>query len=396
MLITKAKTEVAPSEVQYDESRIEHLNKHFQMLIDEGEIQCAQYCLTRNGKVFAHNAIGPINYKDSKTPLLTDSIQSIASVTKIFAAAATMKLVDDGLVRLDDLVGEIIPQFNTPPFNTIDLFHLLTHTSGMHPDPGTLENKYEFSCYDMIETAYQKHNPDDGEFDWISAALGKGVRKKPGEEWMYCSFGILICGAIIEKLTGVKARTYIEDNILKPLGMKDSGFNLTPEQAKRAIVSREWQWREEELNRIINGEPTPAERKIWNDIPDISGGMNSTTYDMTRFGNMMLGNGTFNGVRVLGRKTVEKMTTVSIHNIPNYGWGANDPDRSYGIGVDMRKGPAWSYSPGTFGHEGAGFSSLCMDPMENLCAAWFVPFAKEGFFPRALWNVQNIIWSGLK
>jgi CubicO group peptidase (beta-lactamase class C family) len=396
MLLTQGKIECTPSEVQYDGSRIELLNNHLQGLIDAGEIQCAQYCLTRNGKVFAYNAIGPISYKDDKTPLLPDSIQNIASVTKIFAAAAMMKIVEDGLVRPDDLVGDIIPQFNTPPFNTINIFHLLTHTSGLHPDTGPLGNKYEFSSYDMIEVAHNKHNPEDGEFDWIAAALGQGMRKKPGEEWMYCSFGINICGAIIEKLTGVKARKYIEDNILKPLGMKDSGFDLTPEQAKRAIISAEWSWREEEINRIINGKPEPAEGRPWANIPHISGAMNSTSFDLTRFGNMMLGNGTFNGVRILGRKSVEKMTTVSIHNVPNYGWGANEPDRSFGIGVDMRKGPGWSYSPGTFGHEGAGFSSLIMDPVENLCAAWIVPFAKEGWFPRALWNVQNIIWSGLK
>jgi len=109
---------------------------------------------------------------------------------------------------------------------------------------------------------------------------------------------------------------------------------------------------------------------------------------------MMLSGGTLDGARILGRKTVEKMTTLAIHNLPDYCWKANTPDR-YGVGFDMRSGPAFTHSPGTFMHEGWGYCSLYMDPKEQLTAAWFVPFAKNEWFPRAQYSVQNIIWSGL-
>jgi len=61
----------------------------------------------------------------------------------------------------------------------------------------------------------------------------------------------------------------------------------------------------------------------------------------------------------------------------------------------MRSGPAFTHSPGTFMHEGWGYTSLYMDPKEQLTAAWFVPFAKNGWFSRAQYSVQNVIWSGL-
>jgi len=106
-------------------------------------------------------------------------------------------------------------------------------------------------------------------------------------------------------------------------------------------------------------------------------------------------NGTLNGARILGRKAVERMTTI-VSSLPNYTWKANEKERYYGIGFDMRNGPAFTTSQGTYMHEGSGACSLYIDPKEELVAAWLVPFAKEGWFSRALWNVHNIIWSGLK
>lgn len=393
MLYTQGKTDCVPDKVGYDESRITVLNNHLQGLINDGEIQCASYCVSRGGKVFMHGAVGSRSYKkEDNTPLSPDAVHYIASITKTFAAVAMMKLVEDGVTRLDVPVGEILPQFNTPPFNQITLFQLLTHTSGMHPDPGCFENKYEISSWGLIDAAYRLHKKEDGEFDWIAAALANGVREKPNTQWMYCSFGFVILGAVIEKLTGVFAHTYIEENILKPLKMVDSGFNMTPEKAKRAILNDER--RENWLNSIIAGEEEKDE--LWDKIPSTGGGMHSTPYDLIRYGNMMLNGGSLDGVRILGRKAVEKMTAQAIHRMPNYTWNANEPERGYGIGFDMRFGPAFTFSSGTYMHEGAGACSLYIDPKEELVAAWIVPFAKEGWFSRALFNVQNIIWSGLK
>lgn len=396
MMYTQGKTDCSPEQAGYDESRIEVLNNHLQGLINDGEIQCASYCVSRGGKVFMHGAVGPLSYKkEDQTPLTPEAVHYIASITKTFTAVAIMKLVEDGYTRLDVPVGEILPQFNTPPFNKINLFHLLTHTSGMHPDGGCFENKYEISSWGLIDLAYKLHKKEDGEFDWIAASLANGVRKEPGVEWMYCSFGFSILGAIIEKLTGIFAHNYIEDYIVKPLGMENSGFKMTADKAKRSILNDEH--RERWLNSIITGKEEKDEGdEIWEKIPSTGGGMHSTPYDLIRYGNMMLNGGSFDGVRILGRKAVEKMTAKAIHNIPNYTWGGNEPERGYGVGFDRRFGPAFTFSEGTYMHEGAGACSLYIDPKEELVAAWIVPFAKEGWFPRALFNVQNIIWSGLK
>jgi len=396
MMFTAGKTECTPADVDYNAGRLEVLKTHFQKLIDDKEIQCATYCLSRRGKIFAHGAIGKKSFReDDDSPALPDSVRWIASATKLFTAVAIMKLVEDGVIRLDSFVAEILPQFATPPYDKINLFHLLTHTSGMHADDNCYENKYQTNYWAMIDNAYKQHNTKkDGEFDWITAALGTigtGLRTQPGTEWSYCSFGFTILGAVIDKLTGVNAHKYIENNIAKPLKLKDTSFKISQEKAKRYIVSNEET--EKQIKEIINGK---AKKELpWDDIPQTGGGLESTAYDMNRFGNMVLHGGTFDGVRIIGRKAVEKMTTLSLHNIPNNCWEAKDTDRKFGIGFDMRQGPAFTFSKGTYNHEGAGACALYIDPKEELVAAWIVPFTDDEWYHRAIFNAINIIWSGL-
>jgi serine-type D-Ala-D-Ala carboxypeptidase len=397
MLYTQGKTDCKPSEVGFDEKRLDVLKSHLQRVIDDGEIQCATYCISRKGKVFAHGGIGKKSFrKDDNTPVQPDSVRYIASITKVFTAVAIMKLVEDGVTRLDVPVGEILPQFNTPPYNGVTLFQLLTHTSGMHTDGGCFDNKYQSNYWKLIEDAYKLCEPDKkNEFDWLAAALGtigNGFRVKPDTEWAYCSFGFVVLGAVIEKLSGKSAQEFIDDNICKPLGMKDTTFNITAEMAKRYIVS------DEELEKYVNEKINGTYKPHWIgeilNIPPTGGGLESTAYDVNLFGNMVLSGGTLNGTRILGRKAVERMTAIS-SALPNFCWNAKEKERFYGIGFDMRNGPAFTFSQGTVMHEGSGACSLYIDYKEELVAAWIVPFAKEGWFSRALFNVQNIIWSGL-
>ena len=396
MLYTPGKTECAPADVDYSNERLELLKNHFQRLIDEKEIQCATYCLSRGGKIFAGGAIGKKSFRENDdSPALPDSIRRIASVTKLFTAVAIMKLVEDGLVRLDNLVADVLPQFATPPYDQINLFHLLTHTSGMHADSNCYPNKYQTGYWSLVDSAYKLHDPKkDSEFDWIAAALGtigSGVCTKPGTEWAYNSFGYSLLGAIIEKLTGIHAHKYIEDKIAKPLKLKDTMFKIMPKTIDRYIISDE---RTEEFLQDFKAG-TIKKEPLWDKIPSTGGGLQSTAYDMNRFGNMVIQGGTLDGVRIIGRKAAEKMTSRALFNIPNRCWGADEADRGYGIGFDMRDGPAFTFSPGTYSHEGAGACALYMDPKEELVAAWIVPFVGNEWYPKALFNVVNIIWSGL-
>lgn len=380
------KTPYSPADVGYNADRLKVLDNHFQKMMDAGEIIAAWYCLARDGKVFANNALGKFSYRDDETRLVQpDTIQRVASVTKFITATAIFKLVEDGLIRLNQPVGEIIEEFSYPPFGKIHIAHLLTHTSGMPSDPGTFDNRYFKSQWDFIEKA-----EDD---NWIKAGLSAGMRKEPGEEWAYCSFGYAILGEIITRVSGIRAEDYIMENIIKPCEMTDSGFDITPEQVKRHFIINEGAEKEIE-NFLAHGKQSEG---IWDKVPRTTGNLFSTTLDLVKFGTMLLNNGTYNGKRILGRKAVEKMTSFYVTDeVKDYCWGAGGVPRAYGHGPDMRCNLASLYTRGTYFHEGAGAACVIIDPFEKLVAAWFVPWRNDKWCAHGLYNAAAVMWSGLE
>lgn len=378
-------TPYLPEDVNYDKERLPVLDKHFTKMIDANEILSANYCLSRDGKVFANAALGKLSYReDDDRQLQPDTIQWIASITKLFCAVAIFKLAEDGMLRLDQTVGEFIDEFKEPPFNKINIAHLLSHTSGMFPDPGAFENKYFKSPWDFIE--HMKGT------NWIEAALSAGMYKKPGEEWAYCSFGYVILGEIITRVSGVFAHDYIIENIVKPCGLEDTGFTPTREQILRMNIPNER--REKRIQWFLSNEEKDS---IWNKIPSTGGGMFSTAYDLNKFGTMLLNNGTYEGKRIIGRKAVEKMSSFYLTgDVKDYCWNAGGVPRLYGLGPDMRYNLATFYTKGSYFHEGAGACCLIIDPFEKLVASWFVPFTNDAWHAHGLFNAAAIIWSGLK
>ena len=390
-MIIKGTADCIPEEAGYDSGRIAVLNGHFLRMIEKKEIEGAAYCISRRGKIIACNSMGTAHYFDGPGDMRPDTVHGIASISKTFTAAAVMKLAEDGLLRLDMRVGDILPQFAAAPFDQITLFHLLTHTSGLQPDGGCFPEEDSPSPWAYIEEAAKNWKAGE-KFDWLTPALSCGMRREPGKEWQYCSFGFAVLGAVIGKVSGMKAENYIDENILKPLGLQDTFFL----PAKADKIKRINLLAEEEKEEIERSADSSSQiPTVWEQIPQTGGGRFSTPCDLIRFANMMLGMGTWNGVRILGRKTVEKMTASSLFQVPDYCWGANEPDRKYAIGFDRREGPGFHYSKGTYMHEGSGSCSLVIDPQEQLAAAWFVPFRPGEWYAEGLWNVSNIIWSGL-
>lgn len=384
------KTEHTPEDVGYDEERLVKLNHFFEDLTERKVLLSANYCLARDGKVFANNAVGKLSFREEDTrELRPDTIQRIASITKLFTATAIWQLAEDGKLRVSQRVGEFIEEFDTKPFNEITIAHLLSHTSGLQADEGCFENKYFVSPWAFID--------HDKGVNWIATSLRSGMRKKPGEEWAYCSFGYVILGEIITRVSGQFANDYITEHIIKPCGMKDSGFGYDhKEVVSRTNIPNERS--EKFINDILNGAQSAEEQdSFWSKIPGTGGSMYSTAYDLSRFGTMLLQGGYIDGTRIIGRKAIEKMSTLyTAPHIRDYCWNAGGPYRQYGLGPDMRCNEGSLYTQGTFFHEGAGGCCLIIDPTEKLVAAWFVPFVNGVWSGEALYNAAAVMWSGLK
>ena len=384
MILQRGSIDEIPELVGYDSSRIEALNTHLWKMIDDSRLIGASYCIAKDDKVIANNALGYSSYKrENEKLMMPDTVMRIASVTKLVTVVAIFKLVEDGYIRPDEKMSKYIPQMDKEPFQDISIAQVLSHSSGL-----TFGSDEKTDPYAYIEKCKK------GE-DWIEAGLKAGVACKPGEQWIYSTFGFLLLGALIHNVTGIRAEEYITTNILEPLGMKDSSFKPGPELAKRHLI--QFEDHEKYINNVINNIKDPEEEEsIWRDVPQTGGGLHSTAMDLSRFARMLCNGGRLGNTRILGKMSIEKMRTRYLFNVPDYCWGSTNKDRLYGMGPDLRRGDAIITSPDFFFHEGWGYLSVVIDPRENLSAVWLVPYTDGNvWYPESLLNVKNVVWSGL-
>lgn len=386
--VIKSTTPFSPKEAGYSEERLEVLNNHFLGLIEKKEIMSASYCLFHDNKLFADAAMGNLSCdeKDERR-FMPDTIFRIASITKVITATAILKLVEDGKIRLDQCVGEILEEFNTPPFNTISIVHLLTHTSGIIQDEGVYENKYYEGWWKLV-----KEHP---ETEWIKAVLKKGLQHEPGKQWAYSTVGFMILGEIITRVSGMFCHDYIEKNIFEPCEMTDTCFGMKPEFADRYNLRTPRM--EEVIKDLKSGEK--IEDDGWDKIPSTGSGVYSTCRDLIKFGSMMLNNGVYNGKRIIGRKALEAMRRI--HTAPevrDHCWGRKETYHPYGLGPDIvsEADEQQIVTPGTICHEGYGTCCIMIDFKENFMAVWSAQFYGENWYIDALRNVASIMWSGLE
>lgn len=379
--LTRGQVPYTAEEADYEKERLEVLNEHFMKLIKQDIIQSASYCLSRNNKIFSHNTMGFLSYRDDDSrPFLPDSVYGIYSITKLVTSTAILQLVEDGLIRLDQPVGEIINEFNEPPFNQIQIWHLLTHTSGLYCDEGCKPDKYHEDIHEMMEDP-----------KWIDRLLSKGLSNKPGAEWAYSSLGYNVLGEIITQISGIFCHDYINERILKPCDMQETHW--LPSAAFKERYSSRFDWSDEMIAHA--GEQTEL---LEEKVPRTWNGLLSTDEDLMKFGLMLLNYGKYNGKHILGRKAVESM--MHIHTTPdvkNYCWDANGDEKPFGLSPDVYvpSNRSQLLTPGTINHEGWGTCCLMIDHKEKFVAVWSAQFCGYTWNILPLRNAASIMWSGI-
>jgi CubicO group peptidase (beta-lactamase class C family) len=221
--------------------------------------------------------------------------------------------------------------------------------------------------------------------EMVLALADTPLHSHPGETYQYGSdFDVLTL--LIQRATGEPLDELMRKRIFEPLGMKDSSFYCETGKLNRLVTEHQW---DEQGRIIVRDRPETTEKAGGANRRLVSGngmfgGMLSTAADYTRFAQMLLNGGTLNGVRVLGRKTVELMTTNHI--------GAREldivvgPGYGFGFGYAVRKtlaGSALPGSPGTFGWGGAAGTWFFVDPAEELIGLFFTHVFGYQFSPTA-------------
>lgn len=213
-----------------------------------------------------------------KIPATTETIYPIASITKVFTATMLMQLCEKGIVTLETYLREYLPEFEIktkfPGTRPASLLQLASHTSGLPEDaPQNFWVNYSALIW-MVTNG-------EAEMEWFATAkdilsnLNLIELEYPPDVYShYSNLGIQLLGIALERAAGQPFTDYIESQILKPLGMKNSGFFLDQERHSRIAVGHVCTDRQSPFLAAPQWKPGCAL---------YSGGLYSTANDMARF-----------------------------------------------------------------------------------------------------------------
>jgi CubicO group peptidase (beta-lactamase class C family) len=332
-------------------AQLERIPVRMQKFVDAGTAAGFVTLAAVKGKVVQLSAVG---YQDleTKTPMRTDTIFQVMSLTKAVTCASVMTLVDEGKISLIDPVEDYIPEFKgqllkdgSKPTHPLQIIDLMSHTSGlMGGFPGEFKDtgkKYDRTLADVV------------------AAIGKApLESQPGAVWRYSGAGMATLGRIVEVVSGKSYADYVAARIFQPLGMKDSFFFVTADRYPR-IAS---------VYTDDHGKLKKADVDIYRKgsiFPAPEGGLYTTASDYFHFYQMLMNKGSLDGKRVLSPAAVELMTMNHTGDLK----AGFAPGQGYGFGLCIVRSIEGMFrfnSIGTFSHGGAWRTYAFGDPKKDL------------------------------
>jgi CubicO group peptidase (beta-lactamase class C family) len=355
----------------FDPDRLARIDKWIEGLVTAKRIPGAVAMLVRDGKVEYHKAFG-VREIGVTTPMRTDDIFRIASQTKAITSLAVMMLWEEGRFGLDDPIARYLPAFarqtvltkfnqadstyeTKPTQRRITIRNLLTHTSGIdYADIGSPPFRAIYAKAGIRAIG--------GEGDVLGPkmdALGAlPLAHEPGERFTY-SLSVDVLGRLVEVVSGMPLDQFFRTRIFEPLRMRDTWFELPADRRSRLVT----------LHQDSAGTLRPFHAStlgVHSDFPAKTvtyfaggAGLSSTTADYARFLQLFLNGGELDGVRLLGRKTVELMLTNQLSGIQGafgLGFGLETPQNDHQSPVSL----------GTFSWGGAFKTTYWADPQERL------------------------------
>ena len=367
----------APEQAGFSRERLNRINTVMQEHITAGDLNGASGLIARNGKVIFRETWG--TYKP-------DTIVRMYSMTKAITGVAAMILYEDGKFSLSDPVSKYLPEFTTmrvaqesfdatgkrtyytvPAEHPITVRDLFRHTSGLDYAGPKDENG---------EPAYKKLNVEGGN-GWVSFDLAEAVKRlataplnhQPGTTFHY-GFSIDVLGRLVEVVSGKPLDQFFEEQIFRPLRMTDTAFFVPEEKWSRLAVLYT-----PKKGGGIERSTAPAQENYKKKPTLLLGGAGlvSTLDDYARFVSMLLHDGELDGVRILGRKSVELMRSDHLGDLRRVG---GFPE-GYGFGLTFAVNPgpgktANVGSEGEYNWGGAAGTSFWIDPKEHIIGVFLI------------------------
>jgi CubicO group peptidase (beta-lactamase class C family) len=365
-----------PEDVGLSSERLTRIHPMIQGHLDAKDFSGAVTLVARKGRVVHFDAHGLADV-EAHTPMGKDTLFRLASMTKPITAVSILMMLEEGKLVLSDPISKFIPEYKNPKVavwtlpndpagaglrlvpaaREITVQDLLTHTSG-------LANGFEGPAGDFVRRA---NLPAGGSLDErVKRAARLPLNFQPGTQWEYSpSTGFDTLARIVEILSGMSLDQFFKARVFEPLGMKNTFFTVPPN--RQADLAVPYTKGENGLTR-----PQPAARsEAGGQYFSGAGGLTGSAGDYLSFSQMLLNGGQLNGVRLLGRKTIELMTSdaTGALDLRNYAGDQVLKGYGFGLGVRVRRSTGdngWMGSVGDYGWAGALGTYFWIDPKEQL------------------------------
>jgi CubicO group peptidase (beta-lactamase class C family) len=366
--------------------KIDHLTRRY---IDEGKLPGTITYVARKGEVVHLSCQGKMDIEADKD-MDDDTIFRIYSMTKPVTSVALMMLYEDGHFQLDCPVSRYIPGFKNLKVHTdngladaereMTIRDLLTHTSGL---------TYDFHRASAVDEMYrdQRVQQSDDLEEMVQKLCDIPLLFSPGTRWNY-SVSTDVCGYLVQKISDTPFDEFLREQIFEPLEMEDTEFQVPEDKVHRLAAN--YQRTSEDGLELID----PPESSIYLRLRGLKsggGGLVSTVHDYGKFAHMLLNGGEYEGTRLLGRKTIELMTS---NHMPDNGDLASmgQPVFSetpydgigFGLGFSVMLDPAKAQilgTPGEFAWGGAASTYFFIDPKEELVVILMTQLRPSSSYP---------------
>ena len=384
-----------PESVGMSTDRLKRMHAAMQALVDTHQVGGVVTLVARDGRMVDLEAFGYQDV-DAKTPMKTNSVFRIASMTKPITSVAIMMLFEEGKLALTDPLSKFIPAFRdmkvltrgaqgteptlVPARRQITVRDLLTHRSGL---------TYGFLDNAQVGTAYRDGGVNDG-LTVVEVPLAENMERlakaplvsQPGAEWHY-SLSTDVLGRVVEVASGMPLDRFFQERIFTPLNMVDTSFTVSEAKMPRFV-------------NVYTGDGQGGIRPMKD--PEVFGntrmspfagytptkqyfsggaGLTSTAQDYSRFAQMLLNGGQLDAVRLLSPKTVELMTVSHTRdlNLENAATPVLGAGAEWGLGFKITTDLGATLMPGSvgmYGWSGIYGTFFWVDPQEKLVGVMMV------------------------
>jgi CubicO group peptidase (beta-lactamase class C family) len=379
--MAQLRQDAGPGEAGLDAKALDRLDEYLVRFVDEGRLPGFLVSLARGGRV-VHLTTHGLRDVAAGLPVESDTVWRIYSMTKPVTALAVLMLAEEGGLALDDPLERHLPAFagprvyvsgsgeeitTRPAPGPILIRHLLTHTAGL---------TFGFYCSHPVDALYRAAGlassvpPGADLAETMDVYASLPLQFDPGTQWNY-SVASNILGRVVEVVSGQPLDTFFAERILGPLGMTDTAFHVTDEQAVRLAEL----YGQTDAGGIepIPGLPVHGRPRFLSG----SGGLVSTAHDMHRFMELLRRRGELDGTRLVTPATVDLMTRNHLPgdaDLRSYGSrpAHDDPGNDgvgFGLGVSVVIDPTRTQAPsglGMYGWSGVATTTFWVDPSRDL------------------------------